>query len=65
MTGGVYKNLRKKAPLVTECLMSRWVKWLIVIGAAALVFEVVRRAREADLPFDLDLLDEIDIEEMS
>jgi len=45
--------------------MSRWVKWLIVIGAAALVFEVVRRAREADLPFDLDLLDEIDIEEMS
>ncbi|MCU0231640.1 MAG: hypothetical protein MUC67_09725 [Acidobacteria bacterium] len=45
--------------------MTRWVKWLIVIGAAALVFELARRAREADFPFDLDLLDDVDIEEMS
>lgn len=43
--------------------MNRWMKWMIVIGAAALVFELARRARDSEFPFDLEL-DELDVEEI-
>jgi len=43
--------------------MNRWIKWLIVIGAAALLYEVARRATESEFPFDLEL-DDLDVDEI-